>query len=359
MFIRCVVSILLAAVTMTVRGAETQPANSAMIRVDGRVWNDLPEDSSSDESSAVTQTAAYPAVRWLINVEGSRLSIDARCNTPNNSVDVIVDGGKPRRVPLAVGQHETELWSGAVGRHQIEVHKRNEAWQGIITISRWHTDGQFLDPPPPAGRRLLFIGDSITSGSGIDAVRDDPTNDASLVSNGRLTYARQLAERLDADAHLVAYGGRGLVRDWQNVRDTNNAPIFYDRTLPDDAGKPWDPSRFIPDAVSICLGTNDFNHGIPQRREWVDAMTTLIQTIRTDFPNVPVILITSPMQPPETPERNALRDYLKEIAGGLQHVHVAQIGHYPGRTVDSHPIAEEHQRIADELEPVLRRVLGW
>src|SRR6201995_4212179 len=81
---------------------------------------------------------------------------------------------------------------------------------------------------PP--RKLMFIGDSVTCGE-MDAW--EPTRDMNdrLNCDARVSYGMLVAQRLGAQCHLVSYGGRGIIRDWQGIRETRNAPQFYELAL--------------------------------------------------------------------------------------------------------------------------------
>ena len=300
----------------------------------------------------------FPGVKVVVAVEGEALHVEASASSDTTMVDVIVDGGEAVAMAVPKDDAGLDVDLGGPGRHVVEVHKRTEGWQGLVTLCGFSTDGRFVDPPDAPQRKVLFIGDSITAGSGTDVDGLDDETDDHTVSNGRLTYARVLGDRVDAQVHLVAYGGRGLVRDWQDIRDTNNAPQFYQWSLPDDSSKPWDHRRFVPDVVSICLGTNDFNPGIPERDEWVAALVDFVETIRGSFPGVPVMLLSSPMHGVGNDLRVKHLEYLNAAAEQIDDVTVVEVGYYPGRPSDSHPIGAEHERMADDIEPTLRRLLG-
>ena len=94
---------------------------------------------------------------------------------------------------------------------------------------------------------------------------------------------------------FVGYGGRGVIRDWQGIRNINNAPQFYELALPDDPSCLWQQNSYEPDAIAICLGTNDFNQGVPDENEFVNAYVEFIRKIRRDSPNARIFLLDSPM----------------------------------------------------------------
>jgi len=38
---------------------------------------------------------------------------------------------------------------------------------------------------------------------------------------------------------------------------------------------------------------------------------------------------------------------------------MVKANHYPGNGCDAHPTYAQHQQIADDLEPILRKTLVW
>jgi hypothetical protein len=59
---------------------------------------------------------------------------------------------------------------------------------------------------------------------------------------------------------LEAWSGKGLVRNAgdKNITSIDPFPIYYGRALANDPQSQWDFSKWIPDAVFINLGTNDY-----------------------------------------------------------------------------------------------------
>ncbi|TWT94761.1 Endoglucanase E precursor [Botrimarina colliarenosi] len=305
---------------------------------------------------------AYPGVTLRLRIDGPKLVLHCRASSDDVYLDVAIDGGEYERQRLSKGENELVLFDGEAGEHNIEVVKRTESWQGELVVDSFDAgDGRFLDPPPRSDRRLLFIGDSITCGAGADVRPEDPPQGAQN-SSGRHAFGWLLARRLGAQAHLVSYGGRGIVRTWEGKRwpEEINAPQLYGRALPDDATSAWDAARYVPDAVGVCLGTNDFNLGIPDEEEFVTAYQNLLRRVRADAPQARAFVLDSPMYGPGE-KGDAMRRYLDRVVAGLDDDRIERVSLQwrRGRPVDPHPVANEHVLIADEIEPVLRRRLGW
>ena len=250
--------------------------------------------------------------------------------------------------------------------------RRTETWQGVTTLLglRLAAGKELLPATPWPSRKLLFIGDSVTAGEGTDRPADC-VKDPPRFSNARLSYGMRLARTLDAQCHLVAFGGRGLIRDWQGRREVLTAPEFFDLAIPEEAGAtppPFDHASYVPDAVFVSLGTNDFNLAIgplPEREEFVSAYVRFVRVLRSRYPLAHVFLtegaIVDDASDPTRKPRTTLRSYIEETIARLAdpRVHDVEGVHYPGDACDAHPTGEQHRLMARDLEPILRRALGW
>ena len=347
-----------AGLASTSAGGSTPPmlANNPAIIYEGRC--------ATDASGAVR--LGFPGVTAHLRFRGTTLTMQARASQDDIYFDVSVDGAAPGLLRMHSGDGDYAVVKGeGAAEHTVALTRRNESWQGTCDILGFDpgASGQLLPPPALPARKLMFIGDSVTCGEK-DAY--DPSREMGdkLNCNARVSYGMLVASRFGAQCHLVSYGGRGVIRDWQGIRDTRNAPQFYELALPDDPSARWDHRRYVPDAVGIQLGTNDFNQGIPDENEFVNAYVEFIQKIRRDAPAALIFVMDSPIlkdDPVEGPRRTALHAYLEEIVrrAGSPKVMLAPLRHYPGVPGNGHPTGPEHAAMADELEPVLRRALGW
>jgi lysophospholipase L1-like esterase len=307
----------------------------------------------------------FPGIVTALRVNSATLRVRMHASSGDVYFNLSVDGAAPTRMRLREGANVVSLLAAAgPGIHVVELTRRTEGWEGICEIQGFDLgSGSLMPAPEPPKRKLLFIGDSITCGEGTEEA-DDPESPGAERSNAPASFGMKIAARLGAQVHLVSYGGRGIIRDWEGTRATNNAPQFYELALPDDPKAPWDHARYVPDAVGICLGTNDFSQGIPDRDEFVNAYAAFVRKVQRDSNGAPVILIDSPIledaegQPPKS---SICRTYLDEIVRGLASARVihAPLRHYEGSPGDGHPTAAEHTMMADELEPVFRKTLGW
>jgi hypothetical protein len=319
---------------------------------------------------AVAATGAmrlgFPGVAVHLNFHGSSLVLKAAASDDELYFDVSVDQAAPTLLALHKGEGDYVLMkTGQAADHSVVLTRRNESWQGTVAIMGFSfgTGGRLLTAPELPKRKLMFIGDSVTCGE-LTAYEPGRDMKARINSNARLSYGMILARRLGAQCNLVSYGGRGIIRDWQGIRETRNAPQFYELALPDEPALTWNHSHYVPDAIGIQLGTNDFSQGIPDQNEFVNTYVRFIEKVRRDAPDAVIVVMDSPMVDDDAsrgPRRSALHFYLGEIVArvGNPKVILAPLSHYPGVPGNTHPTGKEHDAIASELEPVFRRALGW
>ena len=339
-------------------GSSTPPvqASDARIIFEGR--------HVTEPSGAVR--LGFPGVTAHLRFRGQTLVMRAAASTDDLYFDVSVDGAAPSLLRLHHGEGEYPVvQSDHAAEHTVAIMHRNESWQGVCTILGFDpgAGGVLLAPPKLPGRKLMFIGDSVTCG---EMTAYAPGRDMHDKANwsARLSYGQIVARQFGAQCHLVSYGGRGVIRDWQGIRATRNAPQFYELALPDGPAIPWEHSRYVPDAIGIQLGTNDFSQGIPDQKEFVDAYVEFIRRIRHNAPAALIFVMDSPIvrdEPDRGPRRTVLHACLEQVVARLGDAKVilAPLSHYPGVPGNGHPTGPEHEAMAAELEPVLRRALGW
>jgi len=337
------------------------PAASPEIVIEGRY---------APASNGVVRLGFCGTVLHL-RYHSSQLAMRVKASTDEVYFDVGVDGAEPVRLRVHAGAADYPLLNETIaGDHVLEITRRSESWQGTCEILGFDpgADGRLLAPPVLPARKLMFIGDSITCGAATDIRPDDPlkgkTAHEDQTSNARLSYGKILARQLNAQCVLVSYGGRGVIRDWQGIRNINNAPQFYELALPDDPSCLWQQNSYEPDAIAICLGTNDFNQGVPDENEFVNAYVEFVRKIRRDSPNARIFLLDSPMLDDaegKTPKRTVLHAYLQEIVAKVNspQVQLASVSHYAGIPGNGHPTRADHESIAKELEPQFRQALNW
>ncbi len=243
------------------------------------------------------------------------------------------------------------------GIHVIRLTRVNESTAGVTRfISDPQVDGKLLAIEGPK-KRLLVIGDSITAGYGVEGANQH-CHYTLDTSNQQLTYAALAANNLGADLHAIAWSGIGAWRSYGEKTPVNQTIIDrYPRALADDKNSHWNPAKYVPDAIIINIGTNDFWDGAVTE-EYKQGMEKLIAKVQADYVNKPIYLIVSPMLGDKKHE--AQKQILNSLASAQ--IKVFDIGESTGAEgfgCDYHPNITTHARLGNELEKKLKAELRW
>lgn len=293
-------------------------------------------------------------------------------NAMGNIYNVLID----HKPPLIVAMHpnrQSYLLADNLGEgpHNISITKRTEAlvgesiFEGLLLAK----EGRLLAPPPAKKRQILIVGDSISAGYGNEGANEH-CHFSPLSENADLAYGPMAGRALDAEVVLIAWSGKGLIRNRDGTTD-NTMPELYKRQLPSAPPNFATCATPNPDVVLINLGTNDFALGIPQREAFEQAYVNLVTQIRQDAPKAHILLGLGPMlsdaYPQGQQQLSTLRTWLDHIIKTLEHhnvVNVARIefptqdGHR-GFGCDWHPNLATHAEMATLLEQTLKARLQW
>jgi hypothetical protein len=307
----------------------------------------------------------YPGVAIRFRFTGDLAVAQIFSDSDNASVTLIVEGTKLQIHHLVKGANELAISAADLGPgpHTVEIVKRNGSWQGITVFEglRLGNSASLIKPPPLPSRKLLFIGDSVTCGEGVDNYPVCP-GDLYRSANAYDVNGMVLGRRLDAQSELVCFGGRGVVRDWQGHRDVLNAPQFFNYSIPaDDPAQraKWTDDGWIPDAVVISLGTNDWNlqkTGPLTEEEFVSKYVGLVRDVRTHFPKAWIVLTQGSIV-----SDPVLSEWVQDTVKRVKDARVVWFAsrHFPGSTCDAHPDKMQQLQMADDFEIELRKLLGW
>jgi lysophospholipase L1-like esterase len=301
---------------------------------------------------------AYPGVRLSLAFTGRTLSFEAGSSGTLNNLEVVIDGGPPRLIKLAKETTRYQLVDAdKPGRHTVELMLRSETWQGVVTLARFASDGRIEVAPPLPARKMLVLGDSVTCAAGTDRSHD---RKESAWTDPRHSYGMLAAQALDAQVHLVCYGGRGLVRSWNNRTDEHNLPDFYELAIADDRQPVrWDHARYDPDLIVSAIGTNDFNGGAPDRAGYVATYVGLVRKLMHNHRRARIVLTEGAILNGDA--KRTMQAYIAETVEKIADPRVRAIPstHYPGDASDAHPTGPQHAEMARELVAQVKPIMGW
>lgn len=203
-------------------------------------------------------------------VTGSDLWIELEtdCDYHEPWIAYEINGALMSRQMMLPGEHSLCLFrnmdpsSPKRVRFYRELQAMSEDDYCKVLVKGFKLDGEFREVPK-FDKKLMFIGDSITSGEGTYGASEDGDWIAMYMS-ASVNYATMTAKRLNADYHLMSQGGWGVYCGWDNdIR--HNIPSVYEKvcglaTGPNNEAlgtqDEYDFS-YQPDAIVVNLGTND------------------------------------------------------------------------------------------------------
>jgi hypothetical protein len=326
------------------------PTGAPGPRFIGRVTHD-PDGSSFAWSGSAVE----------LRFTGSEISVTLD-DWGHNFFEVIVDG---QHHVMSVGSEEATylLASGlGPGEHEVLLYRRSEAFFGPTRFVAFSVpESQWLPSNVPSGRKIEIVADSTATGYGIEGP-DPYCGFSAETENHYIAYPALAARAVDAEVNTIGWSGIGAYRD-NDGHTENTMALRYPRALPTDETSTWDFSQFVPQAVVVNLGSNDFVADDPGQ-EFEDAYEELLDVIRFHYPDARIYCAVGSST--EGSEYSRLKPRLQamvasRLASGdnIAMLDFGTTGDEATYGCDWHPSQSTHQLMADILTTALRHDLGW
>ena len=308
----------------------------------------------------------WPGVQIRTRFEGTSCSI--KLKDGNNDYNVFIDG-RLHKIIRTTADTIYVLANGLEKKtHTLLITKRTEALFGIAAFEGFILDGgkelvKTFDMLKRK-RKIEFVGDSYFTGFGSEGDSSDCVFSRETQSS-YVSFGAQLARKLDADYSIVAISGSGVIKNYGDSLRTSEFPLpnYYERACMNDTLL-WDFSRWQPDAVVIRLGRNDYSQKPhPKREMFRTAYLKLLKDIRKHYPNAHIFALCSSLR--KDPHCDYINSVVNELKGknGDKKIHFVKLDvkFNPQRDFgcEKHPNRFGHKKIADFLEPILSKELGW
>jgi lysophospholipase L1-like esterase len=342
----------------------TVPADSPLIQWHGRVVK--PGDGSvhadwlgsgariSWSGSYLKATYAVPSPK-AAPFKSASWSFNENYYVPNGHLWVTPGAGINGTVDVVVGINGLETVTSLNSPPQYFA-----ANGGPAVITAISTDGTINSPPPQWTRSIEIIGDSITAATNIHA--HPPCADEGIQCDYSVSYSGLLQANFSANVSTIAVGGKGLIR---NCCDNGEKmPDYFLQTLYSDSSLRYTfaETGFVPDAVIINLGTNDF-HGSNGtdpvfNAQFASAYVGFMQNITRWYaaPNITFFAVVGPMTTAMEPA--VLMALANATAQGIR----AQLINASGIYCDGcagHPGVQGHYFMFQAAQRVIAATMGW
>ena len=275
----------------------------------------------------------------------------------HNYLEIILDG-KPSRIQTKTKNNHLIIAKGLPNTiHTLVICKNTESnigWLEFVGLKC----AKLLPPATLPLRKIEFIGNSITCGTGSDQ-SEIPCGKGVWQDqhNAWLSYGPLVARYFNAQWQLSAVSGIGLMHSCCNLKIVMPA-VFNKIDLRGDSLL-WDFKNYQPDVVTVCLGQND---GVQDSALFCKKYVQFIMQLRSYYPQAAIILLTSPMG--DDGLTAVLKKYLTAIkiqmvAKGEKKLETYFYTRQYHNGCDNHPDLEEHLQIANELTSFIGKLMKW
>jgi len=214
-------------------------------------------------------------------------------------LDVLVNGALISIIHLSQATANYTINYNFTSGSELWIVKRTEAAVGVLTFyGLYVSDGATVARSVRPARRMEFVGDSITCGYGNNGVA--PCDFTDETENARVSHGAVAAFFLNADYMLTCFSGFGVVRNFGEPGkvSADALPSFYHNKVPlQNAYGVWNFTEWIPQALVINLGTNDFSAPGTTKELYTAAYVSFIAQIRSAYKIAPpeIFLACGPM----------------------------------------------------------------
>ena len=308
----------------------------------------------------------YPGVQIRTGFTGTAL--DMMCKLHSGYFMAEIDGGKPFKISFLGNTVVSLARDLPAGTHQAVVTYIGEGYENVPEFHGFFVkNGEKLAPATPLPeRKIEFIGNSITCGYGIEA-NSEAEHYEEKTANYYYTYAARTARNLNAQAFVVARSGIGVYRSYNGPKtgDKVNMNTEYPYTLLYNDKYEWDFSRYTPDLVCINLGTNDTSTQGADSLLLLNGFKNLYRQVRSHYPKAKIVLLCGCMM-----SGDQLRSAQQAMNTATEYAHqqgdkeVYRFDFTPhdgslGYGADWHPSMRQHEKMANELTPFLKKLMNW
>ena len=327
------------------------PADHPFIQYTGRI------DFSNPKLPRYWQPGVYFEIKFAGTDCEIILNDEVLWGKNQNYLEVVVDGIAKRIQTKSLCDTIVVAKNLSNGIHSLLVCKNTEANIGYIELVGIRCK-QLLKPNSKSLRKIEFIGNSITCGTGSD-VSEIPCGKGLWQDqhNAYLSYGAITARTLNAQYHLSSVSGIGLMRSCCNMNII--MPKVFDKINMRNDTNAWDFKKYQPDVVTICLGQND---GKQDSALFCENYISFIKQLRSYYPKTNFILLTSPMADASLAAfmkktLSAIKEKMNKSGDKKVSTYFFSKQYHNG--CDSHPDLEEHKQIAGEITGHIKKLMHW
>ena len=269
---------------------------------------------------------------FIVRVDGAQTKVTLN---GNGSFDIY-------ELPIAKGLSR--------GEHVFEIYRCNEAVSGLVTLmSVTMTGAPLTYQAPQRDLKMVFLGDSVTCGSGLDG--SAANSGKNILSDATRSYAFLCGEALNADFYIAGRSGTYTAKD-----DSPNSVYYtYDYISRRRSTALYDNTKDDVDVFVISLGSNDTNstNNFPNDK-LRDGIQALITRVRADHPNAKIVWTYGQLS---ATRESVIKGAVQEMMATDSNLFYYKYRYGNNQGGAWHPTAAAHARDAKELTDYIRNTV--
>ena len=319
------------------------------------------------ESTTATGEKAYeyswPAIYFETAFKGDSLTL--RFEDDQNNFQLIVNDGAPTAINKP-GKKDYVVAALTQGTHRVRLEKITETQESTGKFLGFYSD----DKPaalPKRKRQIEFIGDSYTVGYGnISPSRECDDQQLFNNTNSQLAFGPLVAKHFNADYHINASSGFGIVRNYSGIKPEKSLIGLYPFTLHNNQyiyANNWQPQVIV-----IGLGTNDFSTELKDGERWktrdelrtdyIGKYAEFVKSLHRKNPKAQFVLMASDRMDGEI--ANQLTEVVSYVkAAGVKKIDSIIFTDLDYQGCHWHPSAKDDAKLAATLTEYLKSKKVW
>ncbi|KAI3397265.1 hypothetical protein diail_11064 [Diaporthe ilicicola] len=330
-----------------------------------------------------TRELSWSGTGLTFSFTGTSASVAVASSWGTNSIEMVIDNGTPIVFDSINGTSIATPAGLADGPHTVFIRKRSEGSLGSIYVGDVSTSGALGNDTAPLSKRIQLIGDSITVGYGEDGTY--PCVNSAALEDAPNTYGALTAKNLSAEYDIIAWSGKGLIRNYVDPSNEDDVvmPEIWTRWAADDADDTYTfPAADTPDIVVVNLGTNDFSYVATNSSTgatydarpplnataYTEGLVTFGQTIQGHYPDADIFITSSPLlsdsyptaeDAQHTTQSSAIKDAVAQLGSKAHFVDFpTQDSSNNNIGCDYHPSRATHESMAVILTAAIKDVIA-
>ncbi len=228
--------------------------------------------------------------------------------------------------------------------------KVTESQYGEVAFNSISIDGE-TEPGKDNDDKILFIGDSLTCGYGVDG--RDGEEFYTDTENFIHAYPYLVAEGLGADYDTLCWSGDGIISRW--IPEEVDAPLTVE-LIPDlferEIERPEERKKSYS-CIIVNIGTNDasYTRGMPDREQlFAEKYGAFLRKVHEVYKDAQIVVVYGIMEKSLSRSISYMVSRLKRTGLPVEYLDVSD--DYALDGVCGHPGVDDHKKISE-------RIISW